>query len=94
MEETRFIETIEYRGYKVDIYCDYAGQSFFCNLDGEEINFGSYNVDFEEDLKFVIDTKLDTITRFDEFPGARLVWFDNGGYWDIELVYRMRVLYI
>lgn len=95
MKEDILVNTIEYRGYTVPIYADDAGQQFYTFLDGQEICFGSYNADYEADLKYLIDKKLDTIFEFtDPYYSAKLLWFDNNGYRDIKLIYRGRTLKI
>lgn len=86
------IEIINYRGYSVPIFYDDAGQSFYCTLDNKEISFGSFNTEYEEDLKYLIDEKLDLIAQIPEYAGARLKKFKNGYYEDIQLIYRGRVL--
>lgn len=90
-----YVETYTYRGISVDIYNDDYGQQFYCTLFGEEIGFGAFNLNYREDLEFLIDEKLDVITRFpksQKFLGSCLRWFDNGGYRDIKLTYRQRLL--
>lgn len=89
--EEEAVTTIVYRGYEVPVFMDEPGQQFWCVLDGEEVGFGSFNVDYEEDLKCLIDRKLDEIERFSSpWHGACLEWFDNEGYRDIRLKYRLR----
>lgn len=93
--EDELVRTFEYRGISVPIYVNEPGQCFWTILDGTEIGFGSFNTDYEEDLKYLIDQKLDLICRFDNFPGAKLEWFDNGfNYRDIRLVYKTRTVKI
>lgn len=93
-QDSNLVETYTYRGISVDIYNDDYGQQFYCNLFGEEVGFGAFNLNYREDLEYLIDEKLDVITRFSEFHGSSLRWFNNGGYRDIKLVYRQRVLKI
>lgn len=89
------VTSISYRGFEVPIYLDDPGQQFYCYWEGEVLGFGSYNTNYQEDLKFIIDQKLDIIHYFEEpYWGAKLVWFDNGGYRDVKLTYRQRVLKI
>lgn len=90
------IYTLIYRGITLDFYLDDYGQSIFTVLpwDNREVSFGSYNTEFAEEAKYLIDQHLDLITR--DFPkkyfGAALYWFDNSGYRDIKLEYRQRIL--
>ena len=93
--ESNFVETYTYRGISVDIYNDDFGQQFYCTLFGEEVGFGAFNLNYREDLEYLIDEKLDVITRFPKSPkfhGSCLRWFDNGGHRDIKLTYRQRIL--
>ena len=93
-QNSNFVETYTYRGISVDIYNDDYGQQFYCTLFGEEVGFGAFNLNYREDLEYLIDEKLDVITRFPKFHGSSLRWFDNGGYRDIKLVYKQRILKI
>jgi len=96
MEEERPIETIEYRGYSVPVYIDDYSQSYWCVIDNEEIGLGTYNFRYEDDIRYLVDSKLDTIDLPDKISGARLSWFFNGinGDRDIQLSYRTRVVKI
>lgn len=96
-QDSNFIETYTYRGISVDIYNDDYGQQFYCTLFGEEVGFGAFNLNYREDLEYLIDEKLDVITRFPKSPrfrGACLRWFNNGEYRDIKLTYKQRILKI
>ena len=78
---------------------DDYGQQFYTVWDGGQISFGSYNTNYIEDMKYLIDKKLDVITTFPELQqegiyGAELRWFDNGGWDDIKLTYKCRILWI
>ena len=93
--DSNFVETYTYRGISVDIYNDDFGQQFYCTLFGEEVGFGAFNLNYRDDLEYLIDEKLDVITRFPRSPkfhGSCLRWFDNGGHRDIKLTYRQRIL--
>ena len=97
MEEV--VDSLDYRGEHVDFYMDDYGQQFYTVYDGGEISFGSYNNNYKEDMKYVIDRKLDVITTCPELQkegiyGAELRWFDNGGWDDIKLTYKSRILWI
>lgn len=93
-QDSNFVETYTYRGISVDIYNDDYGQQFYCTLFGEEVGFGAFNLNYREDLEYLIDEKLDVIARFPKFHGSCLRWFNNGGYRDIKLVYKQRILKI
>lgn len=93
-QDSNFVETYTYRGISVDIYNDDYGQQFYCTLFGEEVGFGAFNLNYREDLEYLIDEKLDVIARFPKFHGSCLRWFNNGGYRDIKLVYKQRLLKI
>ena len=59
MEREEYIETITYRGVSVPIFCDDYGQCFYCIFDNEVISFGSFKAEYEEEVKALIDSKLD-----------------------------------
>jgi len=97
MEEVyKIVTTLDYRGVHLDLYLDEPGQQLFTILpwNMQEISFGSYNADYRADAEYLIDEHLDVISRdFGKAAwGACLRWFDNGGYRDIKLTYRQRVL--
>lgn len=94
IQNSNFVETYTYRGISVDIYNDDYGQQFYCTLFGEDVGFGAFNLNYREDLEYLIDEKLDVIARFPKFHGSCLRWFNNGGYRDIKLVYKQRILKI
>ncbi len=99
MPDKDIVDTLDYRGKHVDFYMDDYGQQFYTVYDGEEISFGSYNTNYKEDMKYIIDRKLDIITTFPELKkdgiyGAELRWFDNAGWEDIKLTYKGRILLI
>lgn len=58
-EKLEYIETIVYRGQRVPVFLDDYGQCFFCIFNNEEISFGSYQSDYEDDVRYLIDKKLD-----------------------------------
>lgn len=99
MSDKDIVDTLDYRGEHVDFYMDDYGQQFYTVYNGEEISFGSYNTNYKEDMKYVIDRKLDVITIFPELHkegiyGAELRWFDNSGWDDIKLTYKGRIIQI
>lgn len=94
VEDKDSVTTIEYRGFSVPVYIDEVGQSYYCKFDGEEVSFGSFNTSFIDDIHYLVDEKLDVIYKFPKghFFGAKLKWFDNAGFRDIQLTYRQRIL--
>lgn len=92
------VTIINYRGYELGIWNDDAGQQFYTYINDDEIGFGSFNTDFQDDLEFLVDMRLDFIFDYGDLDlelfGGHLQWFDNGGHRDIKLVYRQRILKI
>lgn len=89
------IDTLEYRGFRVDFYEELSGHQLIAVWENKIYEFGVYNTQAREDMKLIIDDHLDTITRFEEQPafyGAKLERFQNAGFWDIRLWYRGRLL--
>lgn len=98
-KKNEVIDTLEYRGYHVDFYNDDFGQQVYTYFDGEEIGFGTYNFNYKDDMKYIIDNKLDVISNFSELQdegiyGAQARWFINSGYDDIQVIYKGRIIYI
>ncbi len=95
-EELKIVDSLDYRGFHVDFYDDDPGQQVYTNWEGRTVGFGAFNLQYKEDMKCLIDEKLDLITRFPELEnihGAKLSWFYNGnGYQDIGLYYRSRLI--
>ena len=86
---------MDYRGYSVDFYRDTYGKQLYAYFDQNRIDFGTDNTQYKDDYKKLVDNKLDTISRFPKSPqfnGARLTWFDNGGFRDIKLIHWNRIL--
>lgn len=82
------VRVIHYRDFTVPVVFNKEDQQYYCEIDGEVINLGYYNTEFESDIKFIINRKLDLIYTFDQYPGTRLEWFQNGDdKRDIRLVY-------
>lgn len=63
MESEEYIETITYRGISVPIFCDDYGQCFYCILDNEVVSFGSFQAEYEEEVKALIDYKIDKVVK-------------------------------
>jgi len=73
------VDTLDYRGFHIDFYNDDYGQQVYTIFEGETLNFGAYNTNYIDDMKYVIDNKLDVITNFKslrkkEIYGAELRW--------------------
>lgn len=89
------LDSFTYRGITVDFYEDCLGHQVVTMWKDKVIEFGEYNTVYQDDMKLIIDDHLDTITRFSNKPelhGSKLTWFQNGGFRDIKLVYRGRIL--
>ena len=98
-EKDKLDESLDYRGYHVDFYFDDPGQQIYTVFEGKEIGFGSYNSNYIQDMKYIIDNKLDVVTQFPELKdrgvyGAELRWFDNAGHDDLQLTHRSRIIAI
>ena len=59
IESEDYVETITYRGVSVPIFCDDYGQCFYCIVNGKVETFGSFHVEYEDDVKAMIDGMLD-----------------------------------
>ena len=88
--------SLDYRGFHVDFYFDDPGQQVYAVFENEVISFGSYNENWEDDMKWIIDERLDVITQDfgEDYAGTCLRWFDNGGHQDIGLYYKRRLIYV
>lgn len=86
------IKIIEYRQYIIPVYYNEDGQFYSADIDGKNVNFGSFNTEYENDIKYLIDKKLDLIYEFPEYKYTRLEWFLNGSFRDIRLVLGGRIL--
>lgn len=89
------LDSFTYRGITVDFYEDCIGHQVVTMWKDKVIEFGEYNTIYQDDMKLIIDDHLDTITRFSENPnlyGSKLTWFQNGGFRDIKLSYKGRIL--
>lgn len=89
------IDTLDYRGFKINFYEDQLGRQLVSVWRNQLLEFGSDSTSYREDMMLIIDDYLDTITRFKEYPGlhgSKLAYFQNGGYRDIQLSYKGRLL--
>lgn len=88
-------DTIEYRGEEINFLSDPMGVQCFAQWQGKLIDLGLNNIYYKEDACRFIDYKLDLITDFRDCPnfiGAKLEYFNNGGYRDIRLSYKGRLI--
>ena len=65
MDREDYIETITYRGISVPIFCDDYGQCFYCIFGNKVVSFGSYNTEYEDELRHIIDYTLDEKPLFE-----------------------------
>lgn len=87
--------TIEYRGEQVEFILSPDGRQAFAHWRDRKIDLGLDNIYYKEDMCKYIDRELDLISTFPKFPelqGAQLEWFNNGGYRDIRLKYKGRIM--
>jgi hypothetical protein len=56
-------KTVVYRGNKIDFYADDGGQSFYFYFDGIEYGCGTYNMEYEKEMHYVVDYKMDFVKR-------------------------------
>ena len=87
--------TIEYRGERVEFILSPDGRQAFAHWRDRKIDLGLDNIYYKEDMCKYIDRELDLISTFPKFPelqGAQLEWFNNGGYRDIRLKYKGRIM--
>lgn len=86
---------INYRGYEFEIHIDKTGDCLYTTFGGNRIYFGIGNFNYKQDIEAFVDRKLDVISEFSEYPemlGAELRYFNNGGYRDIKLTYKGRII--
>jgi len=59
IEQEEYIETIHYRDRSIPIFLDDYGQCFYCIMDNKVMGFGSFQDNYEEEVKAIIDHELD-----------------------------------
>ena len=59
LERTEYCETIVYRGQYVPVFFDDYGQCFYCIFNNKEISFGSFQSEYEDEVRHLIDYELD-----------------------------------
>jgi hypothetical protein len=90
-------EVISYRDKIVEFLSDISGDYYFARLDGELVDLGFHPISPKETLQRFIDRRMDLITEFRDYPdleGSILTYFNNGGFRDIALKYKGRLLKI
>ena len=58
-EKLEYVETVVYRGQSVPVFLDDYGQCFYCIFNNEEIAFGSFQCEYEDDVRHLIDYEMD-----------------------------------
>ena len=56
IEHEEYIETIYYKGVAVPIFCDDYGQCFYCIFDNKVMSFGTFQTEYEDCVKDLIDS--------------------------------------
>lgn len=59
IEHEEYIETIHYKGISVPIFCDDYGQCFYCIYDNRVLGFGSFQSEYENEVKVIIDHDIE-----------------------------------
>ena len=54
-ERLEYVETIVYREQCVPVFVDDYGQCFYCIFNGETMAFGSFQSEYEDEVKHLID---------------------------------------
>lgn len=88
-------DTIEYREETINFLSDPMGVECWAQWRGQLWNLGLNNLYYKEDMCRAVDRTLDLITDFrncPDFVGAKLEYFHNGGFRDIRLVYKGRLI--
>lgn len=58
-EREDYAETLVYRGFSIPLFCDDYGQCFYCIFDNKCISFGTYNTEYEESVKYLVDHAIE-----------------------------------
>ena len=59
MEREEYVETLVYKGFHVPIFCDDYGQCFYCIFDNKVLSFGTFQSDYEDEVKSLIDYEIE-----------------------------------
>ena len=57
-EREDYIETIHYKGMSVPIFNDDYGQCFYCIFDNQVLSFGTFQSEYEDEVKFLVDREI------------------------------------
>ena len=58
MEREDYVETIHYRGISIPIFCDDYGQCFYCIFNGKVLSFGTFQTEYADDVRTLIDHEI------------------------------------
>ena len=90
-------DAITYRDHEIEFLSDPTGVQCFGKCNDWLVDLGLNNIYYKEDMCRFIDRQLDLITDFRDSPnfaGAQLSYFNNGGFRDIKLSFKGRILKI
>lgn len=62
-ERCEYVETVMYRGQCVPVFVDDYGQCFFCIFNNEEVSFGSFQSEYEDNVRHLIDYELEKVAK-------------------------------
>ena len=62
-ERLEYVETIVYREQYVPVFVDDYGQCFYCIFNNKEISFGSFQSNYEDEVRHLIDYELDKVMK-------------------------------
>ena len=88
-------DAITYRDHNIEFLSDPAGVQCFGKCKDWLVDLGLNNQAYKDDMCRFLDRQLDLITDFRDSPnfaGAQLSYFNNGGYRDIKLSYKGRII--
>ena len=94
---SKIIDKLDYRNIHINFYGDGLGQQVYTDWEGKTICFGAFNSMYKEDMKGLIDKKLDTIYEFDKdsgYLGTHISWVYNSGWDDTIVTYKNRIIKI
>lgn len=55
IERWEYIETVIWRGKYVPVFLDDYGQCFYCIFDNDVLSFGTYNDNYEDEIRGLIE---------------------------------------
>ena len=58
IELEEYVETITYKGVSVPVFLDDCGQCFYCIYNNKVMSFGTFQTEYEDELKDIIDYDL------------------------------------